>query len=602
MKQVVATAGHVDHGKSTLVRALTGIEPDRWAEERRRGMTIDLGFAWTTLPDGSELSFVDVPGHERFVPNMLAGVGPVPAVMFVVAADDGWRPQSAEHLGAIDAMGVRRGLLVVTRSDLSDPHAATLEAQDHLRHSTLAGIESVAVSAVTGEGMDELRAALGRLARSLPDADTGARVRLWVDRVFTIKGAGTVVTGTLGDGRLAVGDELEVATTGRGVRVRGLQSQGRQAREVTGVARVAVNLRGAGPEDVRRGDALVRPGQWLVTDVADVRLAGRRETNETAHLMLHVGSAAEPVRLRRFPDGDGDAPGTGRVRLARALPLSIGDRGLLRDPSRHDLVVGFEVLDPLPPALARRGAAAERADVLGAVGTPTAAAEVRRRGFVSGAVLSRLGVDPSSLRPLTGEWYVDEELADGLQHDLEAYVDAYLARHPLEPGVPLGEVRAKLGLPDVALVRALLRPPLEVAAGRVVRTGQPGQTGTGPADLPPGLAEGLAAVRSDLAAEPFQAPDADRLRSLGLGPRELAAAERVGGLLRVADGIVLLPDAADRALERLTELAQPFTVSEARLALATTRRVALPLLGLLDRTGRTRLLPDGTRLVVDAGT
>jgi selenocysteine-specific elongation factor len=147
--QVVATAGHVDHGKSTLVRALTGIEPDRWAEERRRGMTIDLGFAWTTLPDGTELSFVDVPGHERFVPNMLAGIGPVPAVMFVVAADDGWRPQSAEHLSTIDALGIRRGLLVVTRSDLRDPRQATLDAEEQLRYSTLAGAESVAVSAAT---------------------------------------------------------------------------------------------------------------------------------------------------------------------------------------------------------------------------------------------------------------------------------------------------------------------------------------------------------------------------------------------------------------------------------------------------------------------
>lgn len=586
--QVVATAGHVDHGKSTLVRALTGIEPDRWAEERRRGMTIDLGFAWTTLPDGSEIAFVDVPGHERFVPNMLAGIGPVPAVVFVVAADDGWRPQSTEHLAAIDAFGVRRGLLVVTRSDLRDPHHATLEAMEHLAHSSLAGAESVAVSAVTGSGLDDLRAALVRLAQSLPDADHDARVRLWVDRVFTIKGAGTVVTGTLGDGRLNVGDELVLATTGRRVQVRGLQSRGKPATEVTGVARVAVNLRGASPEDIQRGDALVRPGKWLVTDVADVRLVGPVHKSGAAHLMLHVGSAAEPVRLRRFPDGAGEPGSSGRVQLARALPLSIGDRGLLRDPSRHDLVVGVEVLDPLPPALRGRGAAAQRGRLLTQPGAPTAASEVRRRGVVSRTVLRRLGVEDSALEPLTGEWHVDEELRSRLSHDLQGYVEAYRARHPLEHGVPLSEMRVALDLPDVSLVRALVQPPLLVDAGRIVHT-------TAPMDLPPLVVDALDGVRRRLADNPFVAPEADALRSLGLGPRELAAAQRVGLLLRIADGVVLLPDAADRAVERLSSLPQPFTVSDARQALDTTRRVALPLLELLDRQGRTRRLPDGTR-------
>ena len=166
--QVIATAGHVDHGKSALVRALTGMEPDRWAEERRRGLTIDLGFAWMTLPDGQRLAFVDVPGHERFVPNMLAGVGPVPAVLVVVAADGGWMPQSAEHLAAIDAVGIRHGLLVVTRCDLADPGPATRQAADQIAATSLGRVEAVAVSAVTGAGLPELRAALVRLMASLP--------------------------------------------------------------------------------------------------------------------------------------------------------------------------------------------------------------------------------------------------------------------------------------------------------------------------------------------------------------------------------------------------------------------------------------------------
>ena len=195
--QVIATAGHVDHGKSALVRALTGMEPDRWAEERRRGLTIDLGFAWMTLPGGDRVAFVDVPGHERFVPNMLAGVGPVPAVLLVVAADGGWMPQSAEHLAAIDAVGIRHGLLAVTRCDLADPGPATRQALDLVSRTSLGAVEAVAVSAVTGAGLAELRDALARLVAALPAPDPAAPVRLWVDRSFSIRGSGTVVTGTL---------------------------------------------------------------------------------------------------------------------------------------------------------------------------------------------------------------------------------------------------------------------------------------------------------------------------------------------------------------------------------------------------------------------
>ena len=253
---VIATAGHVDHGKSTLVRALTGIEPDRWAEERRRGMTIDLGYAWTTLASGADVAFVDVPGHQRFIGNMLAGLGPAPAVVLVVAADEGWRPQSAEHLAAVDALGISRGLVVVTRSDLADPGPAVAEALAQVARTSLAGSTALAVSARTGQGLDALRAALDDLVASLPAPDRDARMRLWVDRSFSVRGSGTVVTGTLGAGTIRVGDELVVHRTdgtSQSVGVRGLQSLGRARDEVSAVARVAVNLRGIGVDDVARG-------------------------------------------------------------------------------------------------------------------------------------------------------------------------------------------------------------------------------------------------------------------------------------------------------------------------------------------------------------
>ncbi|HEY7175664.1 MAG TPA: GTP-binding protein, partial [Micromonosporaceae bacterium] len=199
---VIATAGHVDHGKSTLVRALTGMEPDRWAEEKRRGMTIDLGYAWTTLDDDTQVAFVDVPGHQRFISNMLAGVGPVPAVLLVVASDEGWSRQTVEHVAALDALGVRHGVLAATRSDLGDADLAIAEARDRLAGTSLEDIEAVAVSPVAGVGLDDLRTALLRLTKRMPPTYTPA-TRLWIDRVFTIRGVGTVVTGTLASGRIS---------------------------------------------------------------------------------------------------------------------------------------------------------------------------------------------------------------------------------------------------------------------------------------------------------------------------------------------------------------------------------------------------------------
>ncbi|NEA50124.1 GTP-binding protein, partial [Streptomyces sp. SID10815] len=273
--RVLATAGHVDHGKSALVRALTGMEPDRHEEERRRGLTLDLGFVWTGPDaDGEHLAFVDVPGHERFVATMLAGVGPVPAVLFVVAADQGWQPQSREHLAILDALGVRHAVLAVTRSDLADPEPVRAEALRHLATTSLGAVPSVAVSAVTGAGLDALRAELTRLARALPDPDTEADVRLWLDRAFTVRGHGTVVTGTLGAGALRVGDRLVTGDGSTRLRVRALQCLQRERTEVNAVARVAVNVHGAPDGALRRGDVLLSPDRWLLTDLVDVRVTG----------------------------------------------------------------------------------------------------------------------------------------------------------------------------------------------------------------------------------------------------------------------------------------------------------------------------------------
>ncbi|MGC4835811.1 selenocysteine-specific translation elongation factor [Micromonospora vinacea] len=586
---VVATAGHVDHGKSTLVRALTGMEPDRWAEERRRGMTIDLGFAWTTLPSGGTVAFVDVPGHERFVPNMLAGVGPVPAALIVVAADEGWMPQSAEHLAALDALGVAYGLLAVTRADLADPGPATAHARAEIAATSLGAVPAVAVSGLTGAGLPELRAALDRLAAQLPTPVVDRPVRLWVDRSFTVRGSGTVVTGTLGAGRLRVGDELELAGADEPVRVRGLHSLGEARAEAAAVARVAVNLRGTPRDRLGRGDALLTPGRFHHTDLVDVRLAGDPAADLPATLTLHVGSAAVPVRVRPL------GPDTVRLRLARPLPLLVGDRALLRDPGRHHVSGGVRVLDVAPPPLGRRGAAAARAQVLAELdGRPDLAGELRRRRLVRSGALLRMGVPaqngPAYAEPVAGDWLADPAHWRRLGEQLTEEVARHAREHPLEPGMPVDALRQRLALPDRVLVEALVRPPLRIHAGRVGAAGADA--------LPEPVARAVQRVRAEYGDRPFRAPEADRLVDLGLGPREIGAAVRAGALLRLADNVVLLPDALDDAVRVLAGLPQPFTLSAARQALDTTRRVAVPLLELLDRRGATRRLPDDARIVV----
>ncbi len=346
---VIATAGHVDHGKSSLLKALTGTDPDRWEEERRRGLTIDLGYAWLTLPSGEQVAFVDVPGHERFVPNMLAGMGPVPAVLMVVAADEGWMPQSAEHLAVVDALGIRHGLLVVTRCDLADPGQALAQAQTALGRTSLECAGAVTVSARTGAGLPELIAALDRLVAGLPSPDPGAPVRLWVDRSFSVAGSGTVVTGTLPAGTVHQGDELVIAPAMRPVRVRAIQSLDAPVTAVTGVTRAALNLRGVSRDAAARGMALIHAGRWTMADVIDVRItsgpggtdsagpngpavqpgtdpAGDLASRLPRQLTLHIGSARTLARVR--PLGGRYV----RLTLREPLPLHAGDRILLRDP------------------------------------------------------------------------------------------------------------------------------------------------------------------------------------------------------------------------------------------------------------------------------
>ena len=645
---VVSTAGHVDHGKSTLVRALTGIEPDRWDEERRRGLTIDLGFAWTTLSSGRTVSFVDVPGHERFLGNMLAGVGPAPIVLFVVAADEGWMPQSDDHRDAIAALGIEHGLLVVTRADLAPEavDAVVARARAELADTGIADAPAVVVSGATGEGLEELRARLDEVLAQAPVPDPHARIRLWIDRAFTISGAGTVVTGTLGAGTLRPDDVLALLSGGSGagarsgaadlrdVTVRGLQSQDAAVSELGPVTRAAVNLRGVPADAVHRGDVLLSPGAWSLTAVVDVRgLTGAALDEAPRELTAHVGTAAVQATVR--PLGAEHA----RLTLARGLPLTLGDRLLLRAPGDRAVFAGVQVLDVDPQELARRGDGRRRAEALAGMDPRgDLAGEVQRRGAVPVSVLESLGFEvpegeSAAGRPSSGEvasgnlaarrlpsgvrrvrdLLVDEERLAAWATVLSDAVGAELAADPLSPGLTGKAAVDRLGLPDLsgtggdaqvaaratsALLSAIVREAeLTVEAGRIRPRG---------AQRSMGAAEpAIRALEDGWTQAPFRAPEARDLQRLKLGPRELAAAEAQGRLVRLGgqdarggagtrggtagqgDPIVLGPGAPAQAMRILAGLSQPFTTSEARQALDTTRRTVIPLLEHLDARGWT---------------
>ena len=616
-----------------LVRALTGMEPDRWEAERRRGMTIDLGFAWMTLPSGEEIAFVDVPGHERFITNMLAGAGPAAAVMFVVAADEGWMPQSAEHLAAIDALGVRNGVLVVTRADLADPVPALRQAALKIAETSLGGMEAVAVSALAGEGMPDLVAALGRLAARLPQPDLRGGVRLWLDRVFAVKGIGTVVTGTLQAGTVRAGDELILTPAMRTLRIRGVQSLGAPAAQVSGVARVALNLRGVSTRELSRGMALIHASQWTVASVIDVRLtrhppAGRQPPGIIrlpSRLAVHIGAARAVAGVRMLGSH------AARLSLDHPLPLHVGDRVLLRDPGAAAdhlggrPIFGATVLDVLPPRLRGNGAAAAAERELASWSDPPTAADLlRRHRLLRASTASAMGLRDLP-PPVSGEWLADPAYWQRLRQLLATAVAAHAARDPLAPGLPVDAARAELGLPGRDLVEALaarhptgsteepidasggyLRSPRSSKgeqpddAGRTLATGEHLVAVASAAQarhrgLPAPVADAVQAVLTGLADAPFSAPDAQRLRELGLDARAAAAAERAGLVYRLPGNVILAPDAAERAARILARLPQPFTATEARQALQTTRRVMIPLLERLDRQGITRRLPDDRR-------
>lgn len=590
---VIATAGHVDHGKSTLVNALTTMDPDRWEEEKQRGLTIDLGFAWTTLKSGADVAFVDVPGHERFIANTLAGLGPAPAVMLVIAADEGWKEQTSEHLEAIDALGIERGIIVLTRMD-NGQRISEANVRDKVAGTSLSVAPIFAVSARTGEGMEELRGGIDKLlpADEVLQQACAMPARMWIDRAFSIKGAGTVVTGTWAAGGVNIGDRLKLVTASgeHDVTVRGLHSENSAVDKAEPVMRLALNLRGVDADAISRGDVLTEAeSTWWQPEVIDVRWrTGPKLDGVPRKLNLHVGTASVPVHVRGL-----DAEHARLTLQGRAFPLRLGDRLALRGPGL-DALAGVEVVDMDPPLLNRRGAPVRRAQALRDQNPFDASAYVARKEAVMKETLAAAGFDvankPASLVEFRS-WWVNAQAIARWTAQLRTLFDTHLTDHHLSDGLPLATALSALALPDDSLVSIAVAGARLKRDGAIIRDPHAAPRDLGPAE------KSVAIVEAQLAKEPFVAPDAGTLDELGLGPIELAAAERAGRLLRFGP-IVLLPSAPQQAAEILSQQPGEFTLSQARQALGTTRRVAVPLLEYMDARGLTRRTSDSARVLM----
>ncbi len=609
--QVVATAGHVDHGKSSLVLRLTGMDPDRFEEEKRRGLTIDLGFAWCALPSGREIGFVDVPGHERFIRNMLAGVGPVRLILFVVAADEGWKPQSEEHLQIVDTLGADGAVVALTKSDLVEATALASAAEDvrmRLAGTALAGAAVVPVSSATGAGLDDLRRELDSMVALAPELDAAGRPRLFVDRVFSIRGAGTVVTGTLAGGILRVGEEVEIYPGGSRARIRGLQTHKRPIPEAAPVSRVAVNIIGAEREDIGRGDALGRPSEWMPTATIEARIRPVRGIDHPlaarGAYKLYTGSAERAARLRLYGGEPArGAPSFARIRLSAPVALDVFDRFVLREMGRRETVAGGVVLDIAPPA--RPGPSPERR----LAARETSAREdlpgllVEERGAVSTSHVPALtGLAPDGISGATriDEWWVSQGVENAVRSTVEAALLTFHSENPLKPGAEVAFARTVVadaltsaGAPaDPALVHGLL--DLMASAGSIARQGATIRLAGHSVEMDDAELRPLVDAVAAAEASP---PSVKDLVAAGFPRSLIDAAVGAGALVRLSPEIVMTAAFVERA-ERIlrTEAAQGITVSVFRERLGTSRKYALPLLDHFDRRGITRRDGDVRRL------
>ena len=618
---VIGTAGHVDHGKSTLVKAMTDIDPDRFPEEKAREMTIDLGFAWMTLPSGRDVSIVDVPGHERFIKNMLAGVGAIDLALLIVAADESVMPQTREHLAILDILQITRGLVVITKTDLVDEELIELvkaEVEDTLRGTSFEGCPMIGVSAYTGEGINDLKSNIDIILDETDVRKDLGRPRLPIDRCFTISGFGTVVTGTLIDGTLTVGQEIELAGSGQRARVRGLQSHKTKVDATDPGVRLAVNLSGLSKNEVERGEILTIPGWLKPTRRLDARLRMVKNAphplkhNQGVTFHLFTSEASARIRLLDANGLVAGQEGWVQILLEEPLPVVKGDFFVIR--SSEDTLGGGQIVDPNPRRRYRRfdDDVVERMmtldqgsgeDIIISVAEqwgPCDLTALSQRSNLSREEVSYRVAELTedghliSLGDFSNDGDAVVYSAQGwavIRSKITSALQLYHTQYPLRQGVPTQEIRSRLDLSQPVYQRALVKL---VEEGVVVDERQSLRLPDHEISLTPKMDQEASEYLDSLRKNPYSPPSDQKIN-----PELLGVLVDQDKVVRVGDGVifdaVVHREMTGRIVQHLKDHGN-ITVAEARTMFNTSRKYILPLLEHMDqqqitrRTGDERIL------------
>lgn len=577
---MIGTAGHVDHGKSTLILALTGRDPDRFAEEKLRGLTIDLGFAWMTLPDGTEVSFVDVPGHSDFMKNMLAGATGIDAALLVVAADEGWMAQTEEHLAALDLLGIQHGLVAVTKADkVADFHLTSTiaEVTTKLEGTNLERCAVVPVAATRGDGMEELVEAISRVVGKLEPQSNG-RPRLWIDRSFTLRGVGTVVTGTLQGGELTIGNQVEIWPSRSRPRIRTLQAHERPVNTAKSGQRTAVGLVGVRRSDISRGHMLGLIDQWLPTDRALIRYRLARNADrlsEKGAYHCHIGTGVVLLRLR-VVDRD-----LALATFEANICLQVGDKIIIRDVGRNKILAGGTVIDPDPPQGRRLAQAAHQLHEIENL-SPNSQAD-KLLAVRGQETLNRLSAQTGGGTPTTdlaadGVTLSPEEAALKLTQ-ARGLVKEHQDRNPLDQGIRKATLAHQLQLSAALLNRILeVAPDLTDLGALVASQGR----------YPFLSSDDVIAWTTAKTRLRQEWPQVPTLSQLGLPTPVVHHLIRASELVKISEDLLLLPEQVRQLLTTLEQVPQEFTVSDFRQRAQVSRKCAIPFLEWSDHQGITQ--------------